>query len=81
MATHRFDDEHDATIRPVEKISSTHYRCEVRVGLTDGSLTDSRFTGEGSTAKQAESDALSKASKAIQAGQISYRSVPDPDDK
>ncbi len=81
MATHRFDDKHNATIRPVEKISSTHYQCEVRVGLTDGSLTDSRFFGEGSTARQAESDALSQASKAIYAGKILYRPVPVQDDQ
>jgi len=80
MATHRLDDKHDATVRPIEKISSTHYRCEVKVGLTDGSLTDSRFFGEGSTARQAESDALRKASTAISAGQIEYRPAPVPDD-
>jgi len=55
MATKRIDDKHDATIRPVEKIAPGHYRCEVIIGLTDGSLTNSRFDAEGSTAAQAES--------------------------
>jgi len=81
MATHRFDDTHDATIRPVDKIAPGHYRCEVIVGLTDGSFTDSRFMGEGRTAKQAESAALAQASEAIYAGAIKYRERPAPDDK
>lgn len=80
MATHRFDDKHDATIRPVEKIAPGQYRCEVIVGLTDGSLTNSRFVGAGKTAKQAESDALAQASAAIYAGQIEYRETT-PDDR
>lgn len=81
MATHRFDDRHDATIRPVDKIAPGHYRCEVIVGLTDGSLTDSRFVGEGRTAKQAESAALSQASEAIYAGKIRYRERPVPENR
>ena len=78
---HRFDDKHDATIRPVDKIAPGRYRCEVIVGLTDGSFTNSRFVGEGKTAKQAQSGALSKASAAIYAGKIEYRQPTVPDDK
>lgn len=73
MATKRIDDKHDATIRPVEKIAPGHYRCEVIIGLTDRSLTNSRFDAEGSTAVQAESSALSLAKAAIAAGQIKYK--------
>lgn len=73
MATKRIDDKHDATVRPVEKIAPGHYRCEVIVGLTDGSLTNSSFDAEGSTAAQAESSALSRAKAAIAAGQIQYK--------
>lgn len=73
MATHRFDDKHDATIRPVDKLAPGRYQCEVHVGLTDGSLTDSRFVGEGKTAKQATSAALALAGDAIRAGRIMYR--------
>ncbi|WP_036021873.1 hypothetical protein [Paraburkholderia mimosarum] len=79
MATHRFDDKHDATIRPVDKIAPGHYRCEVIVGLTDGTLTASQFVGEGRTAKQAESAALAQASEAIYAGKIKYRQPPVPE--
>ena len=73
MATQRVDDEHDVTIRPVEKIAPGHYRCEVIIGLTDGSLTNSRFVAEGSTAAQAESAALAQARSAIDAGKVQYR--------
>ena len=72
MTTHRFDDKHDATIRPVEKIAPGRYRCEVWVGLTDGLLTESRFVGEGKTKRQAEADALSRARAAIAAGQAVF---------
>ncbi|WP_186055602.1 hypothetical protein [Burkholderia gladioli] len=81
MATHRFDDKHDATIRPVDKVAPGHYRCEVIVGLTDGSFTDSRFVGEGKTAKQAEKNALAQAGAAIHAGDIKYRQQPALDDE
>lgn len=73
MTTHQFDDKHDATIRPVDKLAPGRYRCEVHVGLTDGSLTDSSFVGEGRTAKQAEEAALAMAKAAIVAGQIKYK--------
>ncbi|MHA6823956.1 hypothetical protein ACQUKI_20830 [Ralstonia pseudosolanacearum] len=73
MATHQFDDKHDATIRPVDKLAPGRYRCEVHVGLRDGSLTDSNFVGEGKTAKQATNAALALASDAIRAGSIKYR--------
>ncbi|MBR7782330.1 hypothetical protein [Undibacterium luofuense] len=72
MATYRFDEKHDATIRPVEKLAKGRYRCLVHVGLTDGSPTDSSFEAEGKTAKQAEKAALQLASDAISAGKIKY---------
>jgi hypothetical protein len=73
MATHRFDEEHDATIRPIEKLAPGRYRCQVSVGLTDGTFTDSSFVGEGKTAKQAQKAALQLAQEAISAGRIKYR--------
>ena len=73
MATHRFDDKHDATIRPPEKLAPGRYKCEVQVGLTDGSFTDSSFIGEGKTPKQAERAALTLAAHAIETGNIRYR--------
>ncbi|CAE6820505.1 hypothetical protein R70006_06175 [Paraburkholderia domus] len=73
MTTHRFDEKHDATIRPVDKLAPGRYQCQVNVGLTDGSLTESSFVGEGKTAKQATSAALALAAAAIQAGRIKYR--------
>ena len=73
MATQRIDDMHDITIRPVDKIAPGRYQCEAIIGLTDGSLTNSRFVAEGSTATQAESAALSQARYAIHAGQVQYR--------
>lgn len=73
MATHRFDDKHDATIRPVDKLAPGRYQCTVHVGLTDGSLTNSSFVGEGKTAKQATNAALALAGDAIRDGRIKYR--------
>lgn len=77
MATHRLDERHDATIRPAEKIAPGRYTCEVRVGRTDGSFTDSRFVGEGKTPKQAEDAALTQARAAVLAGRIKYRDHDD----
>ncbi len=73
MGTQRIDDKHDVTMRPPDKIAPRHYRCEAIIGLTNGSMTNSRFIGEGSTAAQAESAALGKARSAIHAGQVQYR--------
>lgn len=72
MATYRIDDKHDITLRPPEQIAKALYRCEGLLGLTDGSLTNSRFLGEGKTASQAENSALTKARLAVAAGQIQY---------
>lgn len=79
MATHQFDDKHDATIRPADKLSPGRYQCTVHVGLRDGSLTKSSFVGEGKTAKQAQASALAQARAAIDAGKIKYRQPPAPD--
>ena len=72
MATHVFDDKHDGTIRPVEKVRPGVYSCEVTVGLRTGELTRSSFVGEGSTARRAKEDAIAKARQAIQSGLINY---------
>lgn len=73
MATQKIDDKHDVTIRPVNKVAPGQYQCEAIIGLTDGSMTNSRFIGYGSTAAQAERDALSQARSEIHAGQVQYR--------
>jgi hypothetical protein len=80
MATYRIDDKHDITLRPAERIAKALYRCEGLLGLTDGSLTNSRFLGEGKTAIQAENSALTKARFAVAAGQIEYVKADDSGD-
>jgi hypothetical protein len=70
MATHVFDDTYDATIRPTERLAAKLYRVQVNVGYRNGSLTGSSYTGEGSTAKQAEAAALATARDAIASGKI-----------
>lgn len=73
MPTQKVDDQHDVTIRPVDIVAPGHFQCEAIIGLTDGSLANSRFMGTGSTAAQAERDAMSQATSAIHAGQVQYR--------
>jgi hypothetical protein len=73
MATQKIDERHDVTIRPVDKVAPGQYQCEAIIGLTDGSLTNSRFIGYGSTAAQAEREALRQAKSAIHAGKVQYR--------
>ncbi|MEN5031582.1 MULTISPECIES: hypothetical protein [unclassified Pseudomonas] len=80
MATYRIDDKHDITLRPAERIAKALYRCEGLLGLTDGSLTNSRFLGEGKTASQAENSARTKARFAVAAGQIEYVKADDSGD-
>lgn len=73
MATYPIDDKHNVTVRPADKLAPGHYRCEASVGLTDGSLTKTNFTGNGNTASQAENDAISQARDAVNDGRILYR--------
>ncbi len=78
MATYRIDDKHDITLRPAEKLAPASYRCMGLLGLTDGSLTNSRFVGEGRTASQAENSVLTQARHAVAAGQIDYAKAARP---
>lgn len=78
MATYPIDDKHDITLRPVDKIARALYRCEGLLGLTDGSLTNSRFVGEGRTASQAENSVLTQARLAVATGQIKYAKTAGP---
>ncbi len=73
MATRKVDEKHDVTTRPVDKIAPKDYRCESFIGLTDGSMTNSRFVGVGSTPAQAENSAIRQAVDAIHAGRVLYR--------